>query len=338
MRITRRRVLQGLLATPVAIASSALLGCSRKSAVETKGATVNDAQKAGVKQYLNVILHGLTAVIVPDRRVTPQAQGIEIWIPTQTGHEYLWGPWCAEVDLPYGVTQVKGIEGNPQTFLDTTQSVPTSDLDPNYDAVLEKCRLSNVGPKDLRCLIKLPFPLEIWQLRRVCMDSDNKDFLAGDYEAPYGHTPPTAISMVHAFRYRITDLKSLSYGDHALTIGTDPSVNLHIWADPASAAHTTQAQKQTPVESMVQFLTGMKISQNSQYRDRSGELRKDELRPTGMDYTETYTRAERGNCKNIPTLNHDCRHEYHPDNRAKIVHCMSLFAYNPANFTPAQAG
>ena len=336
MRITRRKVLQGLLATPVAVASSALLGCSRQPSVESNAAPANDTQKASVKQYLNVILHGLTVVIVPDKRATPEAQGIEIWVPTQVGHEYLWGPWCSEVDLPSGVTQVKGIEGNPQTFLDTSQA-PTSDLNPNYDAVLEKCRLSSVGPKDLRCLIKLPFPLEIWPLRRVCKDSDNKDFLGGDYGAPYGHNPPTAISMVHAFRYLITDPKNLSYGDHPLAIGTNPSVNLHIWADPASAAHTAPAQKQTPVESMIQFLTGMKISQNSQYRDRSGELKKDELRPMGMDYYETYTRAERGDCKNIQTLNHDCRHEYRPDNKAKIVHCMSLFAYNPGNFTPAQA-
>lgn len=335
MKTTRRKILQGLIATPMAVASSAILGCSHKSTDETKRTPANAAQEASAKQYLNVILHGLAMVIVPDKRVTPQASGIEIWIPVQTGHEYKWGPWCAEVDLPFGVTQVTGIDGNPQTFLDTTHSVPTSDLDPSYDAVLEKCRLNSGVRTALRCTIKLPFPLEIWQLRRVCKGSDNKDFLAGDYVAPYGHTAPKAISMVHAFRYRITDPKNLSYGKSPFSIGTDPNANLHIWADPASAQHIDQGQKQTPFESMVQALTGMKISQNSEYRDRSGELRADEPRPTGMEYFETYTRAERGNCNNIATLSHDCGHDYHGE--TKIIHCMSLFAYNPQNFTPAQA-
>jgi hypothetical protein len=335
MNTTRRKILRGLIATPVAVASSAILGCSHKSAVETKATPANGSQEASTKQYLNVILHGLTMVIVPDKRITPQALGIEIWIPMQTGHEYLWGPWCAEVDLPFGVTKVNGIDGNPQTFLDTTHSVPTSDLDPNYDAVLEKCRLSNIGSRDLRCLITLPFPLEIWQLRRVCKGSDNKDFLAGDYGAPYGHSAPTAISMVHAFRYLITDPRNLSYGKLPLPIGTDPNVNLHIWADPASAKHPAHRTNQTPVESMVQFITGMKVSQNSEYSDRSGELRADEPRPTGMKYFEAYTRTERGNCNNITPLSHDCGHVYHGE--TKIVHCMSLFAYNPQNFRPAQA-
>jgi hypothetical protein len=338
MGITRRKLLQALSAAPVVAAGSRVFG-DGKAGVSANTSSLppsNSAPDSVAKgQHLNVILHGLVIVNVPD----PTTPHMEILIPLVPGHDYKWGTWRNEGDIPGdGVTlDITGIEGGIPTL---------AAMYPDDNAVMQHGSLQNPGKSDLQlhCRIRLPFPENMHSIRKVCKHDHTSDFLYDD--ASYYLDPqPTTISMVHAFRYTIDQPAKVSYGGASMRI--DPKltdVNLHIWADPSEGFHALEEDKvasalvartgkwqpHTFFEMMVKSFNGLNFTQCPDYWARSGELSVGEQMPPGMHHYEKYTRSERdkpGWHDGDPPQIRGCTYEEPASGKARIVTCMALFVY-----------
>jgi hypothetical protein len=325
MEITRRKLLQGLSAAPVVAAGSRVFGggiagvFASASSLPPSNSAPDSAAKS---QHLNVILHGLAIVNVPD----PSKPQMEVLIPYVSGHKYQWGTWRKEVD----------IAGNGATYniTGTDWGLPSpAAMYPDDNAVMQHVSLINpgMGSLPLHCTIKLPFPEKIFSMRKVCKHDHSSEFLYDD-ASYYLMRQPTAISMVHAFRYTIDDPAKVSYGNNSL--GTDSNsldFNLHIWADPSGGFHTLE-EKNMPsaFERMVESFTGLKVTQCPDYRSRSGERSVAEEIPSGMNHYEKYSRNERDKPGwgdgDLPQTR-GCTYEEPAAGRARIVTCMALFVF-----------
>src|SRR5260370_26165879 len=274
MGITRRKLLKGLSVAPVVAAGAKLFGRYAKQELsDTPSAHAKSESSAPARRHVNVVLHGMTIVNVPD----PSKPQIEVLVPEVPGHEYKWGLWRQEdnnPDIPgHGVTlDILGIEGG-------IPSLAAMYSDDN--AVMQHGSLQSPkqGDLQLRCRIRLPFPEQIYSLRRVCKHDHTSPFLyddAGFYLDPQ----PSTISMVHAFRYTIDEPARVSYGGIKLPINSqETDVNLHIWADPEGGYHTLhkkefvlalgvrgdKRQPGTPFEKMVKSFTGLQFTQCADY-------------------------------------------------------------------------
>jgi hypothetical protein len=288
--------------------------------------------------YLNVILHGLTTIVVP------KSGGISILLPFkadmdkpgqkgkmnhQNDHIYEWEPWGKDRSPIVN-------DGTTHYFAGLASATPTQvyDLDPDWNIVMENCRVIPPGDASLYCTINLPFPNKIYPMRKVCKKPWTDDFLSGDVTSSLAQAP-SLVSMVHAFRYRIDDPNNVTYGGNRLLIN-EVNTDLHIWADPFDGSHVMTEeeiqQEGTPFQRMVKWVTGMECIQSSHYDNRSGEL--DEVKaksemPPGMDFTELYNRSERSRFSCPPK--HDCSFEEPHKGESKIVHCISMFVFDPPN-------
>jgi hypothetical protein len=337
MGITRRRLLKGLSVAPVVAAGAQLFGGYAKAELsDAPSARGKSESSAAARRHINVVLHGMAIVNVPD----PSKPQMEILIPNVTGHEYKWGLWRQEEDnnIPgNGVTlDILGIEGG----LPSLQAMYADD-----NAVMKHGSVQSFGQGDqqLHCRIRLPFPEQIYSLRKVCRHDHTSPFLYDDADF-YLDPQPTTIAMVHAFRYSIDEPANVSYGGIKLPINAkETDVNLHIWADPAVGFHTLdpkevalalgvrgdKRQPQTAFEKMVMAFTGLQFTQCPDYWARSGELSVGEQMPSGMHHYEKYTRSERMNDgwrDGDPPQIRPCTYE-EGGGKTRIVHCMALFAY-----------
>jgi len=326
MAVTRRDALNGLLATPLIAAGSAV------------GASAPLSTKKD-KYRLNLVMHGMVVVVVPDKLNATASDGIEILIPGYPEHKHLWGLWCQEIVMNGGggSFEITGLTRN--------QPLDVEDLDPDSNAVMEQPFLRRTGSADipLFCSIKVPFPEKKWSLRKVCQHPYIADFLIND-AAYYLRRAPIKIAMVHVFQYSFSDANDVLFGGNKIALEQgQTTVNLHIWSDPVEGRHVTHddnlvldaknkawMRKATPFELMVKAFTDIDCEQSVAYRDRSGALDDAEPLPQGMMTYEKYTLQERGYpvCKqSFPTVTQKCDYSEPAPPRAKIVHCMSLFVY-----------
>lgn len=357
MVMTRRKLITGMLATPLIAAGSGsaeFLDSGPSHSTDIQSGSPAEGTKD--KYTLNVVLHGMCVIAVPHKATATSSDGIEILIPGQMGHKRMWGMWCSESDLV--------ASGTPYEIVGLTRfpAIDIEDLQPDDNAVLKGISLKRSGSAllGLSCSIKLPFPLKVYSMRKACRKPHLDDFLTGD-GAYYLHRAPSKISMVHIFQYTFSDPEKVFYGGQKLTLQQGQTTkNLHIWSDPVDGRHELDdARKMVPLdvakihpgrpnavewywirqaspfELMVKAFTGFDCKQSEVYHHRSGLLDPAEV-IAGFNHYEKYTLSERGypNCLKLqPKLTHPCDYEER-HGEAKIVHCMALFVYGGPSLQP----
>jgi len=211
----------------------------------SKGAS--QAPESGVPKQLNVLLHGLFAIVISD-------DGAEILMPQVDDHVYKAGTWGKEMRLKEGaVYDLTGVTGT---------NAPA--LDKSHLMLLQGYRTIHRDPSKLFATIRVPLPSEIHPLRLVTPAAANP--LLGGTSA--SQIRASQFPLVIAFVYRNPAFGQLALGTHPWKpeISGDV-VNLHVWAEPDAPLEQNMAHSTEAFQHLVQLFGGLQLYINATNND-----------------------------------------------------------------------
>lgn len=154
-KLTRRSVLQGMSLLSIGSFSGSFLSCKTNSS-EDQGLT----PKAGIADKnprVNVVLHGMFAMMFDYRNVAASPYPLTVLVPEIDMHAYGAGAWKKEKQMMKGSTyQLQGLKSNPSFDIAGTQFAT--------DALIKASGPLTYGTQPY-CILQLPFPDSIVSLR-----------------------------------------------------------------------------------------------------------------------------------------------------------------------------
>lgn len=190
-------------------------------------------------QQLNVVLHGLFAVVISDDH-------LDVLMPQVDDHVYKAGAWGKEFRLREGVTyELTGVVGSKNTL-----------INPDQNLLLRGFTQLHREPSKLFCSLKLPLPAEFRSLRRVAQAQTQRVFGGATAAKINAREFPLVITLI----YRNFDHTRLALGALPWTPELDAKViNLHIWAEPDAPLGVNIGHAPEAFQRLMQLFDGIEL-------------------------------------------------------------------------------
>lgn len=240
--MTRRSVIKQLSVLPLAASGASLLSCS-KAANNGPPLTASSASKGDKTPRLNVVLHGMFAMIFDyTQSLASASTPLLLMTPKVDMHVYGAGTWKQEAQLDEGkMYTLKGVKCNTNFDIHGAEYATNPLI--NLTAPLP----SGTAPY---CSFQLPFPDDIVPLRILKRTSGKAFFLPGSTSYAKQIDGTTELPMIYVLMYENFDgtaIELTSKNDTFWQADSSPVKKLHLFADPpfagVSGAHMGDALK-----------------------------------------------------------------------------------------------